>query len=117
MAKVTRSHVSVKVDARIALELTETEARALDGIFGYNVDAFLQSFYKIMGKAYVEPYEDGVRSLHETIRTAVGGPLRHVDDARRLIRNAQELEREAIEERNQPKPQKPRIRVKTAKTA
>ena len=80
-------HVTVEVKPRILLQLTEAEARALDGIFGYNVDAFLKVFYERMGKAYVEPHEEGVRSLHKTIRAILAGPLRELDDVRSKIRD------------------------------
>lgn len=51
-----------------SITLTESEVMALDGIFGYGVEAFLKVFYREMGKAYVEPYEIGVRSLHKELR-------------------------------------------------
>ena len=54
-----------KVELKIALELNEEEARALEAIIGYNVNSFLETFYTKMGKAYLEPYEKGVRSLFE----------------------------------------------------
>ena len=86
MATVTRFTVST--DLRVSLELTESEVRALDGIFGYNVDAFLKVFYERMGRAYVEKHEAGVRSLHATIRGALAKPLSAIDDANRALREA-----------------------------
>lgn len=88
MASVTRSEVKIEVRAKVILELDEEEARALSGIFGYSVEAFLKVFYERMGSAYVKPFEAGVRRLHETVRGAVAGPLAKADDARRVIRAA-----------------------------
>lgn len=79
---------SVEAKLTVVLELNEAEARALDGIFGYNVDAFLKVFYEKMGRAYVEQHEAGVRSLHKTIRGIVSGPLEKIDTARKAMRDA-----------------------------
>lgn len=82
----TLKHSSVDAKLTVTLELNEAEVRALDGIFGYSVDAFLNAFYQKMGKAYVQPHEAGVRSLHETIRGAMGGSIAKVDAARTAMR-------------------------------
>ncbi len=87
MANVKNSKVEAKLT--VTLELNESEVRALDGIFGYDVEIFLRVFYERMGKAYVQPHEQGVRSLHQTIRGILGGPLRTIDKAR-LIKHEQE---------------------------
>lgn len=80
MAQVKQS--TVKTELTVLLELTEEEVRALDGIFGYNVDVFLKVFYERMGSTYVKPFENGVRSLHSTIRSSLTKPLEIVDKAR-----------------------------------
>lgn len=89
MATINTNRTTVHIDTRIVLELNEAEARALDGIFGYDVEAFLRVFYEKMGKAYVQPHEAGVRSLHESIRKVLAGPLAEVDKAKQRIRAAQ----------------------------
>lgn len=81
-------HSSVSVNLKVTLELSESEVKALDGIFGYNVDAFLKVFYEKMGKAYVQPHEAGVRSLHATIRGILSGPIESIDQARRAVYTA-----------------------------
>jgi hypothetical protein len=86
MAKVI--HSEVRATLSVTLGLTEAEARALDGIFGYNADSFLKVFYEKMGRAYVQPHEAGVRSLHNTIRGVVSGPLAEVDRARKAMLEA-----------------------------
>ena len=83
MAKVLRSTVEQKL--RVTLELDEAEVRALDGIFGYNVDMFLKVFYEKMGKAYVQPHEAGVRSLHASIRGEMAGSIRKIDEIRKKL--------------------------------
>jgi hypothetical protein len=85
MATVPQHRAFVQIGTRITLELTEQEARALDAIFGYNVDVFLRVFYERMGKHYVQPHEDGVRSLHKTIRGVLSKPLSEVDKLRKSV--------------------------------
>lgn len=86
MAKVKHSVCDARLT--VSLELDEAEVRALDGIFGYNVEVFLRVFYERMGTAYVKPHEAGVRSLHATIRAALSGPIAKVDAARRALKDA-----------------------------
>jgi hypothetical protein len=84
----TVKHIELNMDLKVHLELNESEARALNGIFGYDVEHFLKVFYEKMGRAYVEKYEDGVRSLHKTIRQVTSGPLSKVEDARQILQQA-----------------------------
>lgn len=86
MAKITRC--SVYAGLTVTMELTEVEVRALDGMFGYDVEIFLQVFKERMGAAYVEKHEAGVRSLHATIRGICSKPLSEVDNARRALHEA-----------------------------
>ena len=82
----TVKEVRITAEVKVVLELTESEVRALDGIFGYSPDVFLKAFYEKMGKQYVAPYEAGVRSLHKTIRTVLADPLAKIDEARRILK-------------------------------
>lgn len=81
----TQPKVEISLKVNIVIELDEVEARALHGIFGYNVDQFLNVFYERMGRHYVQPFEAGVRSLHGRIRGLVAGPLSKVDEARKKL--------------------------------
>lgn len=67
------------------ITLTEDELRALNGIFGYDVEVFLKVFYEKMGRAYVQPFEKGVRSLHKTIREQTAPQIQTVNDCRRKL--------------------------------
>ena len=60
-----RASVTFKVDCT----LTEGDLRALDAIAGYGTKAFLEVFYKHLGKAYLEPWEDDVVKLFEKVRS------------------------------------------------
>lgn len=67
------------------ITLTEDELRALDGIFGYGPDAFLKAFYEKMGRAYVQPFEAGVRSLHKTIREQTSPQIATLNECRKKL--------------------------------
>lgn len=84
----TLKRAQIGVSAKVVIELSEEEVRALDGIFGYNVEHFLKVFYERMGKSYVQPHEAGVRSLHATIRSILSGPISKIDTARKAIHEA-----------------------------
>lgn len=60
------------ISANITLQLSEEEAGALDALVGYGFKSFIEAFYKHLGKAYLEPYEAGLRSLFESVREGEG---------------------------------------------
>lgn len=86
MAKAQITGIGVNVE--ITLVINEAEARALDGMFSYGAEAFLKGFYKCLGKAYVQPFEKGVHSLHDTIRGQLSEPLAIIDKARQGMNEA-----------------------------
>lgn len=57
-----------QMEFQVILKLTEKEARALEALTVYGTKEFLETFYKYLGKSALQPYEDGVRSLFETIK-------------------------------------------------
>lgn len=82
MAKIaTASTVALEV----TLALTESEARALEALTGYDVDGFLKSFYTSMGRHYLEPHESGLRSLFKSVRELIPSQLSRVDAARAVF--------------------------------
>lgn len=76
------------IDFRATLEVNEAEIMALDGILGYSVNAFLEVFYEKMGRTYVQPYESGVRSLHENLRKQLAPLVATIKEARGRIDKA-----------------------------
>jgi hypothetical protein len=77
------AHVKLKskVDVKIELSLTLTleEARALEKITKYGAKAFLEGYYKQLGKSYLQPHEKGVVSLFESIKENLSGQIRWAD--------------------------------------
>lgn len=97
MAKLGNNGV---VSSEILITLSEEEAGALDAIAGYGADSFLEVFYAKLGKAYLEPYEKGLRSLFNSVHgdhsCNVASFLRRSKDARDIMagrKKAIEVER------------------------
>lgn len=56
-----------RVDLDVNLKLTMAEVQALEALAGYGIDGFLKVFYEQMGKHYLQPHEQGLRSLFKAI--------------------------------------------------
>jgi hypothetical protein len=81
-----------EVHTSAVIKFTEAELRALDALIGYGVDPFLKVFYEKLGKAYMQPHEQGLRKLFKTLRQPVGKAIHDVDEARRVLTRAAESE-------------------------
>lgn len=81
-------NIQLVLEATFTLELNEAELGALDAIFGYGAEPFLKAFKANLGAAYVEPYEAGVRSLHERVRKVTGPALAEIKQTRDKINKA-----------------------------
>ena len=84
------------ISASIVIVLTEEEAGALDALAGYGTDQFLKVFYEKIGKSYLEPYADGLRSLFESVRN---GPcsVRFILDRARKARQVFDGQKVAVD--------------------
>jgi hypothetical protein len=70
MAKLRK--LGAVIDVAVELVLNEDELCALDALFGYDLESFLGTFYRMMGRNYLEPHEAGLRSLAATVRGCAG---------------------------------------------
>lgn len=70
----------IELDLKISIELTVQEAHALKEIIGYGAEEFLNGYYKVLGKSYLQPYEKGVHSLFKTIKESLPQKLRDADE-------------------------------------
>jgi hypothetical protein len=86
MAKIQPQTQRVMVEA--SFTINEQEMRALDALFGYGVDGLLKVFYQHLGTHYMKPYEAGLRSLCDAVRSDVPGILHRVNDARKAFEGA-----------------------------
>lgn len=71
----------------VLLKLSEVEARALDAICGYGADRFVEWFYKNLGKHYLKPHEDGMRSLFDTVNNQLRFRFHDIDEIRKAIKD------------------------------
>lgn len=62
------SIIHTNIEAKIFLELTEGEAKALAAICGYGPKEFKAWFYRNMGKHYLQPFEKHIDSLFDKAR-------------------------------------------------
>ena len=78
MAEITTKS-DFKIEFTVNLKLTISEARALNEMVKYGSKAFLEGYYKQLGKSYLQPYEKGIVSLFETVKAELPYKLHDVD--------------------------------------
>jgi len=86
MAKVLSNS---KVEMTVTLVLTEVEARALAIMPCYGAKAFLEGYYKHLGKHYMKPYEQGIIDLFDSINRQLPAHIRKADAARKAFTEAE----------------------------
>lgn len=74
-----------EIKLKIALELNEEEARALEYIASYNIEDLLKILYTHMGERPIDEHKQGIISLFKTVRMPLGKWIRKVDDARKTF--------------------------------
>lgn len=88
-----------QLTATITIALTEAEAGALDALAGYDIEAFIKTFYEKMGKAYLQPYESGLRSLFRSLQDGdcgVRAVIRRASEAREVFSGAKIAVKEKV---------------------
>lgn len=80
---VIEERSSVKVEAKFTV--TEGELRALEALAGYGDDAFIEMFYKNLGKTYLQPHEQHLRDFLKSIRSIAVPILSRTDAARKAF--------------------------------
>ena len=76
------------IDFTLWMNLDEEEAMALEAITSYGIEAFLKKFYNEMGRHYLKPHEEGLRSLFKTVREEIPKHIRNADAARKLFKES-----------------------------
>ncbi len=80
-----------RLDLNIQFELSYQEAAALDALAGYGHDEFLKVFYEKMGKHYLQPHENGLRSLFKSVREQLPAIVSRFEDARGVLAGARKV--------------------------
>ena len=71
-----------KVQVEATLIISEEELAALEALSSYGTDTFLYWFYKTLGKHYLSPHENGLRSLFDAVRGKAPTILKRAQNAR-----------------------------------
>jgi hypothetical protein len=79
-------NVSSEVHFKIKMDLTESEARALDALACYGTDEFIDFFYKHMGKSYLSPHEAGLRSLFDKVKSDMSASIGRINHAKIVLK-------------------------------
>lgn len=89
---MANTEINGKIDlvVKITLELTLPEARALNEMVKYGSKAFLDGYYKQLGKSYLQPHENGVITLFETVRKHLPSKL---DDIDKIIKSVNDIKK------------------------
>lgn len=74
-----KAELKPKISFSLNLELTESEARALNAIFSYSATDFLDVFYQNLGKEHLRPHESGFYDLNKSIEEKLRPQLIHID--------------------------------------
>lgn len=91
MAKV-EVKTKIELDVKISFELPLREAMALLEITKYDSKAFLEGYYKQLGKSYLQPYEKAVISLFETLKESLPTELNKANEITKAIHDLKQLE-------------------------
>ena len=74
-------------EAKITIELTESEARALNEMTKYGIKAFIEGYRKCLGSHYIDPHVRGLTSLFETIDKTLPNEIYELDKYMKAIDN------------------------------
>ena len=61
------SSIKIFIETEITFKINEAELRALDALVGYGYKSFLKVFYEKMGKAYLEPHANGLKTFFDSV--------------------------------------------------
>lgn len=79
-----RIDLNLTCEFTATFKLSETELKSLDALAGYGTDEFLKCFYTHLGKAYLEPYEQGIRTIFDKIKE-MRSTIHDIDVAKKTI--------------------------------
>lgn len=70
-----KAKASVLLEMSICLNLSQEEAAALKEMTKYGIEAFLKGYERQLGKHYIAPHKEGLRSLFKTIDKSLPSEL------------------------------------------
>ena len=85
---VKKHNTKITLKFECSLSLNESQSRAMKALACYGIDSFLEVFYDKMGKSYLEPHEEGLRSLFEEINEQLTPDFQTIDTVWKTLRKA-----------------------------
>lgn len=77
----------VQAEVKINFSLTVKQASALQALSVYGADSFLETFYKHMGKAYLQPFEKELREVFAFLKDPLANEIERANDFERDVIN------------------------------
>lgn len=72
-------------DLKVQLELNYHEVAALEALAGYGFENFVKVFYEHLGKCYLKPHEQGLKTLFETVRQDLPSIINKFQNAKEVF--------------------------------
>jgi hypothetical protein len=85
MMETVKAKTNLTADFRINLSITKREAMVLQAIVGYGADPFLDVFYPKLGRAYLFPLEQDLRSLFKKVWEELPVEIGKIESAEKAI--------------------------------
>lgn len=78
-----KSTIMPKLNFELYITLTEEEARAFEAITLYGTNSFLNTFYNTLGKTYLQPHENELKSLFDNVHNKLSQDLKKIDETKK----------------------------------
>ena len=88
-------NANARMDFTISITLTEKEARAVEALSTYGVDAFIKNFYNHLGESYMKEHEQGLRGFLSSAGK-IKGQLSRIDYTKKVFSGEYVAERQPI---------------------
>lgn len=85
----TKINTQLTLEFKFTLELNLEEAKALHQMTVYGAKAFLEGYYKQLGKSYMQPHENGIISMFNTIKNTLPAQIKNADKIIEEVKNIQ----------------------------
>lgn len=88
MNKKITGNASVQCEFTVDVKLTLGEAEALKAMASYNTRDFLDALYEKLGKSYIQPHEEDLKSLFSTIKQTLPAEIKRLNEVKEKIEKA-----------------------------
>lgn len=86
--KITGNASVQQCEFTVDVKLTLGEAEALKEMASYNTRDFLDALYAKLGKSYIQPHEEDLKSLFSTIKQTLPAEIKKLNEVKEKIEKA-----------------------------